>query len=443
MTSVVRRTGVPLGAATASTVFLRAADIARRRSASRRVAEPGSSRRGLLGGVGAARSLAGRGAALVAAARLAAPARAASAARAPPAAGPRRGRRDGRVAARERGALAGRALRRDRAALRSRRCSSPPVTIAAQMVAIAPGGIGTYEAAATRARSSALGAEPGAALAAAVTAHALKTAYSLVAGARRGRPSRAGPARPPAPAPRRSSRSRPAARSAAAGPVVLFLPAHDEEARGRRASSRACPRASAGRPVALPRRRRRLDRRDRAPRPQAPGADVVSLGRNRGLGRRRPRRACADAVARGAAAVAFCDADGEYAPEELERARRADPRRRGRLRRRLALRRRRAARCARTAARQPSCSRAVLRFVARGADHRRPERLPRALAARRRRRRDHPRLQLRAGADARPARQGLPLRRGADQLPLPQRAAARSSGSAATCAASCRRSTAS
>ncbi len=55
------------------------------------------------------------------------------------------------------------------------------VTIAAQTVAVTPGGIGTYEAAATAAFVG-LGAEPGAALAAAVAAHALKTGYALVAG---------------------------------------------------------------------------------------------------------------------------------------------------------------------------------------------------------------------------------------------------------------------
>ena len=55
------------------------------------------------------------------------------------------------------------------------------VTIAAQTVAIAPGGIGTYEAAATAALVG-VGAGPGPALAAAVTAHAIKTVYALVAG---------------------------------------------------------------------------------------------------------------------------------------------------------------------------------------------------------------------------------------------------------------------
>jgi glycosyltransferase involved in cell wall biosynthesis len=48
----------------------------------------------------------------------------------------------------------------------------------------------------------------------------------------------------------------------------------------------------------------------------AAGATVVSLGRNRGLGAA-VREGLAQAVAAGSAAVAFLDADGEYAPEEL------------------------------------------------------------------------------------------------------------------------------
>jgi uncharacterized membrane protein YbhN (UPF0104 family) len=56
------------------------------------------------------------------------------------------------------------------------------VTIAAQAVAIAPGGLGTYEAAAVGAYV-ALGAETGDALAAALTAHALTTGYALLGGA--------------------------------------------------------------------------------------------------------------------------------------------------------------------------------------------------------------------------------------------------------------------
>lgn len=53
--------------------------------------------------------------------------------------------------------------------------------VSAQVVAVAPSGFGTYEAAAVAALV-ALGHDPGVALAAALTAHACKTAYSLVAG---------------------------------------------------------------------------------------------------------------------------------------------------------------------------------------------------------------------------------------------------------------------
>jgi len=46
------------------------------------------------------------------------------------------------------------------------------------------------------------------------------------------------------------------------------------------------------------------------------GAEVISLGTNRGLGAA-IRRGMSEALDRGACAVAFCDADGEYPPEEL------------------------------------------------------------------------------------------------------------------------------
>ena len=55
------------------------------------------------------------------------------------------------------------------------------VTIAAQVLAVAPGGIGTYEAGAVGALV-ALGAEADQALAAALAAHALTTGYALLAG---------------------------------------------------------------------------------------------------------------------------------------------------------------------------------------------------------------------------------------------------------------------
>jgi len=50
----------------------------------------------------------------------------------------------------------------------------------------------------------------------------------------------------------------------------------------------------------------------------AAGAEVIRLGSHRGLGAA-VRAGLEDAVGRGAIAVAFCDADGEYAPEELDR----------------------------------------------------------------------------------------------------------------------------
>ena len=105
------------------------------------------------------------------------------------------------------------------------------VTIAAQTVAITPGGIGTYEAAATAAFVG-LGADPGAALAAAVAAHALKTGLRPGRRRRRGRvrrrPACSAACGSPAPRPRGARRR---ARIRATGaPVVLVLPAHDEEA---------------------------------------------------------------------------------------------------------------------------------------------------------------------------------------------------------------------
>jgi uncharacterized membrane protein YbhN (UPF0104 family) len=186
------------------------------------------------------------------------------------------------------------------------------VTIAAQVVAIAPAGLGTYEAAATAALVG-LGGEPGAALAAALTAHALKTAYALVTGAvalfvpspgalGRFRLSRREPEPPRAHIPD--------------GPIVMFSPAHNEEETVAAVVTRI-PSVIAGRPVV----RVVVDdgSTDRtAAHARGAGAEVVSVPANMGLGAA-VRVGLRDAVARGAAAVAFCDADGEYAPEELER----------------------------------------------------------------------------------------------------------------------------
>lgn len=185
------------------------------------------------------------------------------------------------------------------------------VTIAAQIVAVTPGGFGTYEAAATAALV-ALGADAGPALAAALAAHAVKTAYSLVAGA----------VAVAVPAPGLAGRLRLARREplppvpAAPGPVVLFLPAHDEEA-SVGAVLRRAPATVRGRGVECV----VVDDGSRdgtAAAARAAGADVASLGRNAGVGAA-VREGLRIGAERGAAAIAFCDADGEYAPEELER----------------------------------------------------------------------------------------------------------------------------
>ena len=104
--------------------------------------------------------------------------------------------------------------------------------------------------------------------------------------------------------------------AAGPGPVVVFLPAHDEEATvaavvarvpalvlGRRVECLVVDDGSGDRTAELA---------------AAAGATVLSVATNRGLGAA-VRLGLAAAVERGAAAVAFCDADHEYDPAELER----------------------------------------------------------------------------------------------------------------------------
>lgn len=188
------------------------------------------------------------------------------------------------------------------------------VAVLGQVAAIAPGGVGTYEAAGT-AGLAALGVEPATALAVIVAAHALKTVYALAAGgvgllmpapgiADRVRLPRHRPgAQPPSP-------------PAASAPVVLFLPAHDEAATVADVVARV-PGWVSDHPVWCV----VVDdgsRDDTAARAEAAGARVLRRERNDGLG-----AAVRDGLALAAtfqpAAVAFCDADGEYAPEELAR----------------------------------------------------------------------------------------------------------------------------
>jgi glycosyltransferase involved in cell wall biosynthesis len=97
-------------------------------------------------------------------------------------------------------------------------------------------------------------------------------------------------------------------------PVVMLLPAHNEEATVAAVVRRA-PAEVCGHPVrVLVVDDGSTDRTAAAA--AGAGATVRSLGRNRGLGAA-VREGLALAVADGAAAVAFLDADGEYAPEEL------------------------------------------------------------------------------------------------------------------------------
>jgi glycosyltransferase involved in cell wall biosynthesis len=104
--------------------------------------------------------------------------------------------------------------------------------------------------------------------------------------------------------------------SAVPSPVVFFVPAHNEEATVAAVLDRM-PRDVRGHPV----RRLVVDdgsTDETAARAAAVGAEVISLGDHLGLGAA-VRVGLAEAFAGGCAAAAFCDADGEYAPEELER----------------------------------------------------------------------------------------------------------------------------
>ncbi|MDY7105415.1 MAG: glycosyltransferase, partial [Actinomycetota bacterium] len=182
--------------------------------------------------------------------------------------------------------------------------------VSIQLVAIAPGGVGTYEAAASTALV-ATGAPLSTAVTAAVVLHGVKTIYSLVAGSIglvAPQPSMIGhlrlprtvPEVPPAPA--------------GDGPVVLFLPARNEAPRAAPVIA-AAPAEIDGHPVEVV----VIDdgsTDDTAAVARAAGADVVTHETNRGLGAA-VRTGFAEAVRRGAVAAAFCDADGEYDPAEL------------------------------------------------------------------------------------------------------------------------------
>ncbi|MFF5212363.1 lysylphosphatidylglycerol synthase domain-containing protein [Streptosporangium sp. NPDC000396] len=182
------------------------------------------------------------------------------------------------------------------------------VTIAAQTVAVTPGGFGSYEAAATAALA-ALGVPPGPAFAVALLAHALKTAYSLVVGGAalmtptRLRLPRTLPARPEL------------LQVSPDAPVVAFVPVFNEEETVAEVVERL-PATVAGRPlVTIVVDDGSTDAS--ASRARQAGATVVSQPGNLGLGAA-VRRGLAEAVRLGPAAVVYLDADLEYFPEDIE-----------------------------------------------------------------------------------------------------------------------------
>lgn len=185
--------------------------------------------------------------------------------------------------------------------------------VVAQIVAVAPGGLGTYEAGGVAATVF-LGVDPAVGLAIVLTAHAVKTAYSLTVGLfafflpspgmlgrlRLNSGTLRDPAQPVITDPQ--------------SPVVLFMPAHNEEG-SVGAVVRRVPDTVAGHPVMC------LVIDDGSTdgtshRAGAAGASVIRLGENRGLGAA-VRIGLEAALRHHPIAVAFCDADGEYAPEEL------------------------------------------------------------------------------------------------------------------------------
>ncbi|HEY0636355.1 MAG TPA: lysylphosphatidylglycerol synthase domain-containing protein [Pseudonocardiaceae bacterium] len=185
------------------------------------------------------------------------------------------------------------------------------VTIVAQAVALTPGGIGSYEAAATAALV-ALGVPAGPAFAVALTTHAVKTAYSVVLGGlalMTPAPSYWGRWRLPRSLPPRP----PAVPVAPTAPVVAILPVHDEQDTVG-AVVAGLFEQDLGRPLVV------IVVDDgssdaSAARAAAAGAVVVHQPRNLGLGAA-VRRGLTEAVALGPAAVLYLDADGEYAPAD-------------------------------------------------------------------------------------------------------------------------------
>lgn len=186
------------------------------------------------------------------------------------------------------------------------------VTVFAQVVAVTPGGFGTYEAAGTAALV-ALGFDAGQAFAVVLVTHGVKTAYSLVVGGVAlfaPAPGYWGRWRLP-----RGLPNRPAlVGSEPDAPIVVFMPAHNEEdviasviaripgtAHGHRVEVLVVDDGSTDATSALA---------------SVAGASVISVSPNQGLGAA-VRRGLVEAGARNPVAAVYIDADGEYPPEEI------------------------------------------------------------------------------------------------------------------------------
>jgi uncharacterized membrane protein YbhN (UPF0104 family) len=186
--------------------------------------------------------------------------------------------------------------------------------VLSQVAAFAPGGLGTYEAGGVAAMVF-LGVDPAVGLAVVLSAHAVKTAYSWVFGLAAvffPSPAMFGRLRLHVPSTTEPDHIEPLP---ADRPVVLFMPAYNESAVVASVVERV-PATVADHPVVC----LVVDDGsgdDTARVARNAGATVVTLEENRGLGAA-VRAGLAESLSYDPVAIAFCDADGEYAPEELD-----------------------------------------------------------------------------------------------------------------------------